>query len=74
MGNASSRAQGLPHTITTFSRFSGTAQRMYIKVEGKKVQGILKVEHRKLFYRDTAGNCKEINPLCVLDFYVHESV
>lgn len=34
----------------------------------------MKVEERNLFYRDAAGRCKEIRPLCVLDFFVHESV
>lgn len=36
--------------------------------------GLLKVGVKKLFIRNDAGNIKEINPLCVLDFYVHESV
>ena len=36
--------------------------------------GLLKVGVKKLFIRNEAGNIKEINPLCVLDFYVHESV
>jgi alpha-tubulin N-acetyltransferase 1 len=38
------------------------------------VIGILKVGVKKLFIRNELGNIKEINPLCVLDFYVHESV
>lgn len=29
---------------------------------------------KKLFIRNELGNMKEINPLCVLDFYVHESL
>lgn len=27
---------------------------------------------KKLFIRDELGKIKEITPLCVLDFYVHE--
>ena len=74
MGEASSKAQKLPQTITTMGRFAGTNQRLYIKVSGSKVEGILKVGERTLFYRDYSGKCKEIEPLCVLDFYVHESI
>ena len=36
--------------------------------------GLLKVGSRKLFIRSENGQIKEIVPLCVLDFYVHESV
>lgn len=36
--------------------------------------GLLKVGTKNLFIRNEAGQIKEINPLCVLDFYVHESV
>ena len=39
-----------------------------------KVIGLLKVGVRKLFIRNEHGQIKEISPLCVLDFYVHESV
>jgi alpha-tubulin N-acetyltransferase 1 len=74
MGQASSVAQKLPQTITTMGRFSGTEQRLYLKVSGNVVQGLLKVGERTIFYRDYAGKCKELIPLCVLDFYVHESM
>ena len=37
------------------------------------VVGILKVGRKKLFVLDTHGNQTEMEPLCVLDFYVHES-
>ena len=36
--------------------------------------GLIKVGSRKLFIRMDNGQIKEITPLCVLDFYVHESV
>lgn len=38
------------------------------------MEGLLKVEERNLFYRDSMGAVKELRPLCVLDFYVHESL
>ena len=34
----------------------------------------MKVGRRNLFIRGDSGNIKEIKPLCLLDFYVHESV
>jgi alpha-tubulin N-acetyltransferase 1 len=34
---------------------------------------LLKVGVKKLFIRDVHANYYEISPLCVLDFYVHES-
>lgn len=36
--------------------------------------GLLKVGVKKLFIRNELGAIKEISPLCVLDFYVHESM
>ena len=35
--------------------------------------GILKVGHKKLFVYDNIKVQHELEPLCVLDFYVHES-
>jgi len=34
----------------------------------------LKTGKRKLFIRNQIGKIHEITPICVLDFYVHESV
>lgn len=87
MGEASSRvtflkflvivvfkAQGLKHVITNYSKFSSSGDnRLYMKVEENKVCGILKVGPRNLFHYDGSGRVKELRPLCVLDFYVHES-
>jgi alpha-tubulin N-acetyltransferase 1 len=36
--------------------------------------GFIKVGHKNLFHHDMFGNVSEIKPLCVLDFYCHESV
>lgn len=35
--------------------------------------GLLKVGEKKLFIYDNQGQNHEMTPLCVLDFYVHES-
>ena len=48
--------------------------RLYIRAHGKKVVGFIKVGKRNLFIRGNNGGIKEIKPLCVLDFYVHESM
>jgi alpha-tubulin N-acetyltransferase 1 len=45
-----------------------------MRAEGKSVIGLLKVGVKKLFIRNEIGAIKEISPICVLDFYVHESV
>jgi alpha-tubulin N-acetyltransferase 1 len=65
----------LPAIITTYSKlFTSGDNRLYLKAEGNKVIGLLKVGVKKLFIRNDYGAIKEISPLCVLDFYVHESV
>ncbi|EAR90231.2 alpha-tubulin N-acetyltransferase (macronuclear) [Tetrahymena thermophila SB210] len=73
MGERSAIAQGLKQVITNYDKVQGTDQRVYIVAEGRTCQGFLKVGQKNLFYRDMMGNIKEIKPLCVLDFYVHES-
>jgi len=37
------------------------------------VTGFIKVGKKHLFVYDRDGNHNEMHPLCVLDFYVHES-
>jgi len=74
MGNASARAQSLTAVITTASRLFTSDNRLYLKADGNRVLGFIKVGVKKLFIRNELGSIKEIDPLCVLDFYVHESV
>ncbi|CAD8181919.1 unnamed protein product [Paramecium octaurelia] len=74
MGEASAKAQNLKQVITSPTRFYQTDQKLYIKSEGKHCLGILKVGKKNLFHRDLNGLVREIQPLCVLDFYVHESM
>lgn len=75
MGNASSKAQGLKQVITNHIKFTTSGDnRLYMKADENRVYGILKVGKKNLFYRDSRGTVKELQPLCVLDFYVHESV
>ena len=64
----------MPSVITSGSRLFTSDNRLYLKAEGNQVIGLLKVGVKHLFIRNDYGAIKEINPLCVLDFYVHESV
>ena len=73
MGEASSRAQRLNTTITSAHKFFISNHRIFIKAEQNKVLGFIKVGAKKLFLRDRIYNYHEVNALCVLDFYVHES-
>ena len=73
MGEASSKAQKLNTTITSAHKFFISNHRIFIKAEQNKVLGFIKVGYKKLFLRDRNYNYHEINTLCVLDFYVHES-
>ena len=74
MGAASAKAQKLPQVITTANKLFSSDNRLYIRGVGKQVVGILKVGKRNLFISSGSGAIKEIKPLCVLDFYVHESI
>jgi alpha-tubulin N-acetyltransferase 1 len=68
------QAQKLPSVITTFGKVCANCHTLYIKAEGNKCIGILKTGVKKLFIRDRTGSINEIQPRCVLDFYVSENV
>lgn len=74
MGEASSIAQNLSTIITSADKFFSSNHRIFMKAEGNRTLGFLKVGYKKLFLRDRNYNYHETNSLCVLDFYVHESV
>lgn len=85
IGKRSATAQGLKKPVTYGSAASLFGQRVYLLVEDRRALGFIKVGAKNLFVAPpplhaTRSNhsCvqdafKEINPLCVLDFYVHES-
>jgi len=56
--------------------FTSGDNRLYLKMDPatNRVIGLIKVGVRKLFVHRETGAMKEISPLCVLDFYVHESI
>eukprot|EP00795_Rhopilema_esculentum_P010647 gene10647-19389_t len=78
MGNSSSRAQGLKTTITTHGKISASDHHLYLLKDSTSnggkgaVVGLLKVGKKRLFVVDYHNQQLEVNPLCVLDFYVHE--
>jgi len=55
-------------------KFFTSDNRIYLKVEANRVIGMIWVGRRWLFIRDEAGGIKEIEPICVLDFYVYQTV
>lgn len=45
---------------------------MYLKLEGSKVIGFLRIGFKRLFFWNELNKIQELTPLCVLDFYVNE--
>lgn len=81
MGKASAKAQHLPAPITSTAKMQSSKHHLYILKDctpqncGKStVIGFLKVGYKKLFVLDRHGAHNEEEPLCVLDFYIHESL
>lgn len=75
LGEMSAKAQNLGAVITTAGKFLAQSDnKIYFKVIGRRVVGFLKTGYRNLFYTNPIGRIQEIRPLCVLDFYIHESV
>ncbi|KAL4218672.1 Alpha-tubulin N-acetyltransferase 1 [Mactra antiquata] len=79
MGEASSKAQGLYTIITTGRKLQLSDHILYVMKDAAgnggrgSVVGILKIGRKKLFVYSDRGNVHEMEPMCVLDFYVHES-
>lgn len=47
---------------------------LFIKAEGTRCIGFIKVGYKKLFVRTRHSTLVEMEPLCVLDFYVDGKV
>ncbi|XP_013380700.1 alpha-tubulin N-acetyltransferase 1 [Lingula anatina] len=79
LGIASAKAQGLHGAITSASKLEFSDHNLYVMkdaegTDGKgSAVGFIKVGYKKLFVYDSHHNQHEMAPLCVLDFYVHES-
>ncbi|XP_065647910.1 alpha-tubulin N-acetyltransferase 2 isoform X3 [Hydra vulgaris] len=73
MGIASAKAQKLKVPITSFLKFKCSNHRLYLMKDCNSVAGLLKVGVKQLFLCDEKETLHECHPLCVLDFYIHES-
>jgi len=74
MGDASALSQGLHGSITSSSSLRGSNYVLYLKVQGKQCLGLIKTGYKSLFVREyCSSEMINIKPLCILDFYVHES-
>ncbi|XP_037982342.1 alpha-tubulin N-acetyltransferase 1 isoform X1 [Motacilla alba alba] len=77
LGKASAKAQGLSTPVTSAARMESNRHVMYILRDTRSprgaVLGFLKVGYKKLFLLERDGSHVEVEPLCVLDFYIHES-
>ncbi|XP_040574715.1 alpha-tubulin N-acetyltransferase-like [Lepeophtheirus salmonis] len=75
MGKASALAQGLNHVVTSSEKLRHSEEQVvYILVLHSRVAGLLKVGRKNLFLLDKSGKLNEKFPLCILDFYVAESL
>ncbi|KAL4168145.1 hypothetical protein KRP22_011548 [Phytophthora ramorum] len=77
LGSKSAIAQALSHEITSADLFAASAASQQAltlardDVEG--VVGFLKTGIKHLFYMSPRGEYVEVDPICVLDFYVDEA-
>ncbi|XP_063041322.1 alpha-tubulin N-acetyltransferase 1 isoform X3 [Engraulis encrasicolus] len=80
LGQASSKAQGLPAPITSAAKLQSNTHQLYLLKDGEfnggkgAAVGFLKVGYKKLFLLDQRGAHVETEPLCILDFYVTENL
>ncbi|XP_066531267.1 alpha-tubulin N-acetyltransferase 1 isoform X4 [Hoplias malabaricus] len=80
LGKASAKAQQLPAQITSAAKLQSNRHYLYLLKDGERnggrgvAVGYLKVGYKKLFLLDQRGAHVETEPLCVLDFYVTESL
>ncbi|KAK3921157.1 Alpha-tubulin N-acetyltransferase 1 [Frankliniella fusca] len=79
IGWASAKAQQLIKPITSGSKLKLSDHILYLLTDPESsngrgtVVGLLKIGRKKLFMFDLAGYQHEVEPLCILDFYIHES-
>ena len=71
LGAESGVAQALKGPLTTLAKLrDAPAQRLYVLREGSAALGLLKVGPKHLYYWRKGGGTVELDPPCVLDFYV----
>jgi len=74
MGRGSMLAQRIPQQITTPHHVSAVGHVLFLAVSGNRCLGILKGGEKHLFMLDSANQTQEMDALCCLDFYTHESM
>lgn len=80
LGKVSAKAQQLPAPITSAAKLQANRHHLYLLKDGEQnggrgvVVGFLKVGCKKLFLLDQQGVHVETEPLCVLDFYISETL
>ena len=75
LGAESGDAQNLKGPLTSVQilrqeRSLGEQRRCYVLRDRSKVLGLLTVGRKHLYYWHRGGGTKQLDPLCVLDFYV----
>ncbi|ETL39529.1 alpha-tubulin N-acetyltransferase [Phytophthora nicotianae] len=80
LGKKSAIAQALSHEITSTDLFASSAaaeqrQTLLLAVndDDGAVMGFLKTGVKHLFYLSPSGNYTEMDPICVLDFYIDDT-
>lgn len=76
LGNSSAKAQRLSKTITSYDKTRNSDHNIYLLVDPKNpwnCLGFIRVGRKHLFLIDRYSKQHEVEPLSVLDFYVHES-
>ncbi|CAG9539814.1 unnamed protein product [Cercopithifilaria johnstoni] len=83
MGALSTAAQGLKRVLTTYDKIinSDDGQVLYLlwrknpnNENSSIIIGLLKIGYKNLYLMDQSTRSFEVVPLCVLDFYVHDTL
>lgn len=77
LGQSSAKAQRLPTVITTYERLRLSDHVLYLLIDETRpfhAIGFIRIGRKHLFLMDKFGRIHEVEPLCILDFYVHESM
>ena len=74
MGRGSQAAQGLPSPITSLAFIRDSHHFLFLAVDEDQCLGILKGGIKHLFMLDSQNETHEMDAMCCLDFYTHETV
>ena len=76
LGVNSAQAQRLPQSITSYDKIRNSHHNLYLLLDSKNpwlCLGFIRVGRKHLFLIDRYSKQHEVEPICVLDFYIHES-